>query len=177
MRSALLILCTILRLSVFSQSITTLSLTASGLTCSMCSKAVYKSLTRLTSVEKVDADIQAAGFTIYLKPGSTVVLADFKKAVQDAGFSVAAFRIKASFTQSSISSGTGLLLEGNQLFFPGVDKQVLTGPRTLLLIDKGYLSEKDRQQYNKLLQKSSAGEANMFQGAEGQVYHVVLQQS
>lgn len=191
MKSPLVILLTILSLSAFPQSITNLSLTASGLTCSMCNKAIYKSLVRLSSVQKVDADIQAAAFTIYLKPGSKVVLDDFKKAVQDAGFSVAALRIKANFTQSSISSGTELLLEGNRLSFPGVDEQVLVGARTLLLIDKGYLSEKDRLKYDHLLQGSSGGDvkptrfngineapgANVSRGVEGNVYHVVLQQS
>lgn len=170
MKNVFVILFTIFSISGFSQNIAQLSLTASGLTCSMCSKAIYKSLVKLPSVEKVDADIQTSSYTIFLKPGSKVVLADFKKAVQDAGFSVAALRVKTIFTQSAVSPGAELIIEGNRIYFPGVEKQVLEGPRTLLLIDKGYLSEKDRRKYDQLEQ----GGAN---AGSGEVYHVVILQS
>lgn len=186
MKNVFVILFTIFSLSAFSQNITQLSLTASGLTCSMCSKAIYKSLVKLPSVEKVDADIQTSSYTIFLKPGSKVVLADFKKAVQDAGFSVAGLRIKANFAQAAISPGGELAIEGNRIVLPGVEKQVLEGSKTLLLIDKGYLSEKDRRKYDRQGQggatlsgatdASTPGIAAPIPGS-GEVYHAVILQS
>ena len=177
MKSIFIIVFTILSLPLFSQSITSISLTASGLTCSMCSKAIYKSLLKLPTVEKVDADIQNSGFTIFLKPGSKIVLGDFRKAVQDAGFSVASLQIKANFTHSVIDPHSELSIEGNRVVFPGVEKQELNGPRTLLLIDKGYLPEKDRRKYDHLLPGNVGGEPGAGGGNSGNVYHAVIQQS
>jgi copper chaperone CopZ len=64
------------------------SLVASGLTCSMCSKAIFKALTKLDFVDEVKVDIEQSKFALTFKSGKTVVIDQIKSAVADAGFSV-----------------------------------------------------------------------------------------
>jgi copper chaperone CopZ len=64
------------------------SLVASGLTCSMCSKAIFKALTKLDFVDEVKVDIEQSKFFLTFKSGKTVVIDQIKSAVADAGFSV-----------------------------------------------------------------------------------------
>jgi len=59
---------------------------ASGLTCSMCSNAINKSVKSIDFVEKVMANIQTSTFEITFKPGSTIDFDLLKKKVEDAGF-------------------------------------------------------------------------------------------
>ena len=42
-------------------------LTATGLTCSMCSKATYKQLTSIPEVENVEPDLNNTAFNFFLK--------------------------------------------------------------------------------------------------------------
>jgi copper chaperone CopZ len=64
------------------------TLVASGLTCSMCSKAIFKALTKLDFVEEVKVDIEQSKFILTFKSGKTVIIDQIKAAVADAGFSV-----------------------------------------------------------------------------------------
>ena len=64
------------------------SLVASGLTCSMCSKAIFKALTKLDFVDEVKVDIELSKFVLTFKSGKTVVIDQIKAAVADAGFSI-----------------------------------------------------------------------------------------
>ena len=61
-------------------------LTATGLTCSMCSKATYKQLISISAVEKVEPDLNNTAFVIYFKNGSAANISDIKTKVEDAGF-------------------------------------------------------------------------------------------
>ena len=85
----LLILTVILFVSVVvNAQITKAELTATGLTCSMCSKAIFKALSKLDFVEEVKVDIEKSKFVLTFKSGKTVVIDQIKSAVADAGFSV-----------------------------------------------------------------------------------------
>src|SRR5436305_14629046 len=55
-----------------SAQVKKVSIQASGLTCSMCSKAIYKALRSVDFVEKVDADIKNSTFEISFKPNTDV---------------------------------------------------------------------------------------------------------
>lgn len=76
--------------------IESVSLTASGLTCSMCSKAIYKSLQKVPSVSKVDVDIENSVYNIFFKKDQEVNLKALEQAVTDAGFSVAKMIVNKS---------------------------------------------------------------------------------
>ena len=63
-------------------------LTATGLTCSMCSKAIFKALTKLDFVEEVKVDIEKSMYILAFKSGKKVEIDQIKLAVTDAGFGV-----------------------------------------------------------------------------------------
>ena len=71
-----------------ADNIKKVTLVASGLTCSMCSKAIFKSLSKLEFVDQVKVDIEKSKYILSFKPTSKVDLAQIKKAVTDAGFGV-----------------------------------------------------------------------------------------
>src|SRR6187401_816631 len=79
----LVILGLLLAISSFAQ-IKSATLSASGLTCSMCSKAIYKALGKVSFVKSVDADIEGSKYQITFKDGAVIVLDDLKKAVEGA---------------------------------------------------------------------------------------------
>lgn len=64
------------------------SIVASGLTCSMCSKAIFKALTKLDFVEEVKVDIEKSMYIMTFKTGKKVDIDQIKLAVTDAGFGV-----------------------------------------------------------------------------------------
>jgi len=76
------------RVSTQVAEIKKVTLVASGLTCSMCSKAIFKALTKLDFVDEVKVDIEKSKFVLSFKSGKTVVIDQIKSAVADAGFSV-----------------------------------------------------------------------------------------
>jgi len=50
-----------------SAQIKSAKLQASGLTCAMCSRAVYKALMQIPSVDKIDVNIQNSTYSINFK--------------------------------------------------------------------------------------------------------------
>ena len=64
------------------------TLVASGLTCSMCSKAIFKALSKLEFVEEVKVDIEKSMYILAFKTGKKVEIDQIKSAVTDAGFGV-----------------------------------------------------------------------------------------
>ena len=64
------------------------TLVASGLTCSMCSKAIFKALTKLDFVEEVKVYIEKSMYLLTFKAGKKVDIDQIKTAVTDAGFGV-----------------------------------------------------------------------------------------
>ncbi len=64
------------------------TLVASGLTCSMCSKAIFKALSSLDFVADVKVDIEKSTYILTFKPNKKVLIGQIKSAVTDAGFGV-----------------------------------------------------------------------------------------
>lgn len=94
MKTILFVLFSLFTAPLFAQSDTTsVSIKAAGLTCSMCSKAIYKSLLKVPAVSKVDPDIKGSGYTVYFKENQPIKLDALKKAVEKAGFSVASMKV------------------------------------------------------------------------------------
>src|SRR5690606_16287106 len=108
--------------SSFAQ-IKSATLTASGLTCSMCSKAIFKALGKVSFVKAVDADIEGSNYNITFKDGDNIVLDDLKKAVENAGFSVAALKVTAHFPPVTIANDAHIEYGGSTYHFLGVDNQ------------------------------------------------------
>jgi len=62
--------------------------TAAGVTCSMCSNAIHKSLTTDKNIKKVYPNLQTQEWTIEYNKGEFKI-ENLKKRVEDAGFSLA----------------------------------------------------------------------------------------
>ena len=111
---------------------------ATGLTCSMCSKSIYKQLTSLPQVASVDTDLNTNTFTVTMKPNTNVSPKIFKDNVEKAGFFVGSLVV----TTDSKSLEKYINVEKNQI------------PNTKLIqvqiLDKGFVTEKE---FKKLAKK------------------------
>jgi copper chaperone CopZ len=179
MKNILLTALMILGFSTLSSAqIKSATLTASGLTCSMCSKAIYKALQKLTPVEKVVADVQTSQYTITFKPGSAASPDMIKKAVEDAGFSVAELKFTAVFPPTQISNDAHVALGPINLHFLGVDAKTLQGEQTVTVLDKSFTTSKERARYAKFTSMKCYETGVMAScctgGTSGRIYHVTL---
>lgn len=120
--------------------VTAASLTASGLTCSMCSRSIYKSLMKLSTVESVAEDIEHSAFNIKFKPGTNTTPDQLRKAVTDAGFAVASLKMTAAFNNAAVENDAHVDLQGNTYHFINVKKQQLNGEHTFTVVDKNFVT-------------------------------------
>ena len=83
-----------------------------------------------------------------------------KKKVEDAGFSVAGFSVTMQFNNIKIKSNEAVTVGDKTLQFVNVNEQILSGSKTIKVIDKGFVSSKE---YKK----------NPF-GNAAKIYHVTI---
>lgn len=129
------------------------SLQASGLTCSMCSRAIYKSLLKVPSVSKVDEDIKNSTYTIFFKDHAKVVLDDLKRAVKDAGFSVAMIEVNARFEHTELSAGAPLRVDDLTFSLTGPLPPTIEGRGRLVLQEKELTGATGDKIYHATLKK------------------------
>lgn len=142
---AVLLLCST---TAFAQ-IKSASLTASGLTCSMCSKSIFKSLSKVSFIKNVDVNVETSTFTLQFNDGANVVPDVIKKAVEDAGFSVASLQFTMSFDKTEVYNDAHVKIGANTFHFMNVDRKTLNGDNTVTVIDKNYVPAKSYKKYSK----------------------------
>jgi copper chaperone CopZ len=119
------------------------SLQASGLTCSMCSNAINKALKTLDFVEKVNADIKSYTFEIFFKSNSAVDFDLIRKSVEKAGFSVCAFNAIIHFDDVPVQLNQPVIIQNKTLVFLNTKKLVLSGDKQIKVVDKDFISAKE----------------------------------
>ena len=144
-----------------SSQVTKVSLQASGLTCSMCSNAINKAIKSLDFVDKVDANIKTSTFEITFKPNSRVDFDKLKNKVEGAGFAVAGFTATMHFNNVKVKATEPVVVGDKTLQFVNVKEQTLNGPKTIKVIDKGFVSSKEFKK-------------NSVASSAGKVYHVTI---
>ncbi len=156
------------------------SLTASGLTCSMCSKAIYKALSAVSSVKEVTVDIEKSTYAIQFKEGEKIVLDDIKNAVTGAGFSVESMQVTAAIDKQDVADDTHVNIGGSTFHFVHVNKQTLQGDATFRLLDKNFVSKAEYNKYHKYT-KMKCYETGYMNSCcpkdkklENRIYHVTL---
>lgn len=160
--------------------VTSAALTASGLTCSMCSRAIYKSLVNLPAVAEVREDIEHSEFQIQFKPGSTITPDQLRKAVTDAGFAIASLKMTAVFHDNTVENDTHLDMEGNTYHFLDVKKQQLSGTHTFTVVDRNFVSAAQFRKYGKLTSmkcyETGVSENCCHSGSKkgSRIYHITL---
>ena len=152
MKKSAIILCLLFTATFAKAQFTSASLTASGLTCSMCSKAVYSALVKVSSVETVKSNIAASSYRIVFKKDAQVNLDDIKNAVKGAGFSVAKLQVTMNFNNVAVENDAHVNVSGENLHFLNVSQRTLNGEITLTVLDKDFISTKE---YKKFAQYTS----------------------
>jgi copper chaperone CopZ len=177
----ILFICLLLPVTFSNAQVKRVSLQASGLTCSMCSRAIYKALQSVDFVENVDANIRTSTFEITFKPEVDVDFDKLKKKVEDAGFFVAAFWATIHFDNLKIKTDEPVTAAGKTLMFVHVAEQELNGDKTVRFIDKGYLPVKEYKKNSALTTKEcyKTGTADAsYTGTSimkgSRVYHVTI---
>ena len=144
---------------------------ASGLTCSMCSNAIFKALKTLDFVDHVEPNIKNSTFDIRFKPGSRIDFDKLKGKVEDAGFFVARFTVVLNFENLSVSNDTHVTVGEEVFHFLNVKDKVLSGDQTIRILDKGFVSAKEYKKNSSL-----TGMACYKSGEEKgkRVFHVTI---
>ena len=157
------------------------SLQASGLTCSMCSKAVKTALEEVSFVEKVQVDIKNQQYNLTFKEGQTVDFDALNKAVQDAGFSVAAMKVTALLNSAKLQKDEHLKIGQQTFHFLNAANQTVDGQVTFSLVDKGFVSAKEFKKYAGMTKMACVQTGRMAKCCttgdavdEGRVYHAII---
>ncbi len=172
------ILC--LNLTISFAQIKSASLRASGLTCSMCSKAIYKALQKVPTVQDVKVNIETSVYDISFKPNAAVSIDEVKKAVENAGFSVASMQVTAGFPKIDIANDAHFSIGGVNMHFLNVQPQTIQGDKTVTIVDKNYLSAAENKKYGQYTKmicfETGKMELCCAKGTQpaGRIYHVTL---
>ncbi len=157
------------------------SLQASGLTCSMCSKAVKAGLEKVPFVSKVDVDLKTQEYLLSFKKGQPVNFDALSKAVEDAGFSVSGLKVTADVSDVALQKDAHVKI-GNQYFhFLNAANSSLNGSTSFTLVDKHFVSPKAAKKWSaaskmECVQTGKAAKCCTSEGVAGgaRVYHVVI---
>ena len=130
--------------------VTQVKLQAGGLTCSMCSKAVWNALQKVPDVDKVSVDIKNQQYLITFRDDNAVDFDALEKAVEGAGFSVAAFSVTADVHRLQLQKDKHLLIGRQYFHFLNAAGQDVDGIIHFTVVDKGYTSAKNFRKYSSL---------------------------
>jgi copper chaperone CopZ len=161
--------------------ITKVSLQASGLTCSMCSKAVKSALEEVGFVEKVQVDIKNQQYNLTFKEGSAINLDALSKAVEDAGFSVAALKVTAAVAGVAVAKDEHVKIGDHYFHFLNAKTGQLNGNATFSIVDKSFVSDKEAKKWSSTskMQCVQTGRAAACCTSDGvaeqaRVYHAIM---
>ena len=168
--------------SIISQAqFSSANLTAAGLTCALCTKAIYNALEKMPFISKVDADINNSAFVLTFKEGAAVDPDALKNAVEDAGFSVARLTMNGNFGNVTLQNDTHLKLGGKTFHFVDANGKTLHGNVSVKLVDKDFVSAKEFKKYKAATDLSciETGKAAKCCAKDGiahnaRIYHVTL---
>jgi copper chaperone CopZ len=156
-------------------------LQAAGLTCAMCTKAIYQSLKELSFVEKVDTDIKNSEFVVSFKKGTNADPDVLKKAVEDAGFSVSKLRLTGEFNNVKVSNDSHVNISGKTYHFLSTADQTLNGEKTIMIVDKHFVTTKEFKKFSAATKMMcvQTGKAESCCAKDGitansRIYHVTI---
>ena len=157
------------------------SLQAAGLTCAMCTKAINKALEQVAFVQSVKVDIKTSSFLVEFKDGVSVDFDVMKKAVEDAGFSVAKLKVTGVFDKVDVQNDAHVQIDGKTFHFLNIGKQTLQGEKAITLVDKDFVTAKEFKKYSAATSMScvKTGKAQACCTKEGiaadsRIYHVTI---
>jgi copper chaperone CopZ len=113
----------------------------------MCTKAIFNSLEKISFIQSVEPDIKNSAFNITFRENATIDFDVLKKAVEDAGFSVASLNATATFSNIAIKNDTHIKIGAFQYHFIKVNPQTLNGQKTVKIIDKDFIPAREYKKY------------------------------
>jgi copper chaperone CopZ len=157
------------------------SLQASGLTCSMCSKAVKSALEEVSFVDKVDVDIKSQQYNLTFKNNVAVDIDALARAVEDAGFSVASFKVTADVNNIAVAKDDHIKIGDNYFHFLNAKGQQLNGSTTFTIVDKAFVPAKDFKKWSsaskmQCVQTGKAASCCTSDGVDAQarIFHAII---
>ncbi len=111
---------------------------ATGLTCSMCSNAIFKQLQSIAEVDSLQTDLNTNTFVVILKKENSLTPKIFKEKIEKAGFFVGLFIVTAM--PQTINQRNYVLLN---------DKTTNASTIRFQVLDKGYVSDKEFKKLSK----------------------------
>jgi copper chaperone CopZ len=148
MKRILIVLAVMVSALVGNAQFRSANLQAAGLTCAMCTKAINKALEQVPFIQDVKADIQSSSFLVNFKEGAAVDFDVLKKAVEDAGFSVAKLKLTGDFSQVAIENDAHVQIGDKTFHFLNIKSQTLQGEKVITLVDKDFVSAKEYKKYS-----------------------------
>jgi copper chaperone CopZ len=126
--------------TTLNAKITKVSIQASGLTCSMCSKAINTALKKVAFVAQVNSNIATSSFDVVFNNTAPVNFDALKAAVENAGFAVASFIFEVDNELPNLINNSHTQIDSMQMHFTIAGKTI--NNKKFKIIDKGYLSAK-----------------------------------
>ena len=148
-KRVLLTLILLISATMSNAQISKIELRATGLTCSMCSNAIFKQLESISDVDSVETDLNTNTFIVFLKKDNKLSPKTFKEKVEKAGFFIGQFIITAA--PESLNQSIYILLDSKPEKQTEVKFQVL---------DKGYVTEKEFKKLSKTYKDIATYSAN-----------------
>ena len=139
----LLLLLAIIYSTTSNSQVSKVSLQASGLTCSMCSNSIYKSLKTISFVDKIEPNIKTSTFEITFKPDSHVDFNKLKDKVEDAGYAVAKFVATVSCKNVLVKTNETVKIGSIRFQFLNMKDQSLNGEKQVKIVNKGFVPIKE----------------------------------
>jgi copper chaperone CopZ len=180
MKKAFIICIFILAAAGAQAQVQAAKLQASGLTCSMCSKAVLNALQKVSFVKAVDVAIDKQEYDITFKQGSAVNIDALSKAVEDAGFSVSRLYVTAAVAPQKLEQDKHISIGGQTFHFLNAKGQQLPQVAQFKVVDKSFVTAKEYKKYSGLSKMPCVQTGKMETccakntAASNRVYHVVL---
>ena len=125
-----------------------------GLTCSLCTRSVDRSINRLEFVDSVTMSLENTEGRIYVKNVEAINLKRITKAITDAGFSVRFVRLQFDFRDTRIDKEGFFSFKGQRYRWLQLKSNSLQNDVALTLIDEGFLPKKESNQWKKKLRIS-----------------------
>lgn len=123
--------------------VTGVSFQASGLTCSMCSNAIYKAVKTLDFVAGVETDVKTYTFTLTLKPKTLIDFEMIRRKVEAAGFFISRFIATVHFNNVALKKNEPALVGDKKFQFLDAAEQLVNGPREIRILEKGFVSARE----------------------------------
>ena len=154
------------------------SIQASGLTCAMCTKAINNALEKVAFVQSVKSDISTSSFNVAFRPNAKVDIDQLKKAVEDAGFSVAKMKLTANFNAVAVKNDEHVSINGTTFHFVRVSDQTLSGQKEITMVDKNFIGGKEFKKFSASTKMAcihtGRAEACCSKKAAERIYHVTI---